>query len=529
MPLTFIDIEKQKTWRIWIFLLVLIVLYFAVILACALPFFPHAAAISTQFLFSALLIALAAAGTHFWFSASDTVATVLQGLDAQPPDSKDAVHQVLINVMQEMHTVTGNKRRIRCAVIPTLSLNALAAADLKGNAVIAITEGLLSKLSRPQLESVVAHEANHVLAGDCLETTVAASLFGTLSAFVDKITDTSRGRSFFHPAFFLAWLLLFLSNLLNMFISREREYRADAAAVRMTRNPIALAETLHLLSRGWRGAGFIGSGYEMLCIVNPNAAMLDESEGFWADLISTHPPIRKRIDILLRMAHMSIAELKARTAVKTSQITESFPPSFFAMNPQQQWQGPFTLPELSALPWLSPLTWITNGDKQAAERAWKQPLINAIFVSQLSQDDKTASDFTCPVCRQPLRMETYEGTQIYQCLFCAGTLVDTPKIPRILARAGRDQPCSERIKALACSVQKENQIRFTRQKLTGTGKSPVPLYPCPKCKNPMYRGFYSGAYLVEIDRCSLCGITWFDQDELNMLQCLTTPADPQTS
>jgi len=257
--------------------------------------------------------------------------------------------------------------------------------------------------------------------------------------------------------------------------------------------------------------------------------MLDESEGFWADLFSTHPPIQKRIDILLRMAHMSLAGLHANSPAKTAAPSDSALPSFYALSPQQQWLGPFSLPELGALPWLSPLTWITAGDKQAAERAWKQPLINAIFVAQLSQDDKTASDFTCPVCRQPLRMETYEGTQIYQCRFCAGTLVDTQKIPRILARTGREQACSARIRSLAQSVQKENQVRFTQQKLSGTGKSPVPLYPCPKCKNPMYRGFYSGAYLVEIDHCSFCGITWFDQDELNMLQCLTEPTPKYSS
>src|SRR5665811_219893 len=100
-------------------------------------------------------------------------------------------------------------------------------------------------------------------------------------------------------------MLLQLSYLLNMFISRQREYRADAAAVRMTRNPIALAETLHLLSRSWRGAGFIGSSFAMLCIVNPEATLLDESEGFWADRLSTHPPLEKRIAILLNMARIS--------------------------------------------------------------------------------------------------------------------------------------------------------------------------------------------------------------------------------
>jgi len=77
----------------------------------------------------------------------------------------------------------------------------------------------------------------------------------------------------------------------------------------MTRNPVALAEALHLLSRSWRGAGFIGSGFETLCIVNPVATVLDEREGLIADLLSTHPPLRKRMEILLGMARVSVEEL----------------------------------------------------------------------------------------------------------------------------------------------------------------------------------------------------------------------------
>jgi Zn-finger nucleic acid-binding protein len=190
------------------------------------------------------------------------------------------------------------------------------------------------------------------------------------------------------------------------------------------------------------------------------------------------------------------------------------------MNPQQQWQGPFNLAELGALPWLSPLTWVTTGDRQAAERAWKEPLINAIFTARLVQEEGVASEFTCPSCRQPLVMETYEGTQVYQCRFCSGTLAENSKIPRIIARTGREQPCSERISALASTVVKENQMRYAQQKLGADSGTKVPLLACPKCKNPMYRGFYSLAYLIEIDRCSFCGLAWFDQDGLEMLQCL---------
>ena len=534
MPLTFIDIEKQKSWRIWLFFLVLLAIYFLVTALFAAAFLPIPIRNASRFWLTAGMAAFFIACLHFWFSASDTVTVVLRGLNAQPPDPKDDVHKVLMNVMQEIHVVTGNKRNMQCMVIPSLSLNALAIADLRGGAAIGITEGLLSRLTRPQLEAVIAHEASHILSGDCLETTIAASLFGTYASAVEKLSAGPRGRSSLSPALFLAWALLQLSYLLSMFISREREYRADAASVRMTRNPIALAETLYLLSRSWRGAGFIGSGFEMLCIVNPQATTLDETEGFWADLLSTHPPLGKRMNVLLLMAHTNIAELSDRFGKKivpTAQTAAGI--RYFALDPQQQWQGPFSLGELGAQPWMSPLTWISTGNGGPAGRAWKDSLVSAIFASQLSQQEPVVSEYSCPACKQPLVTRSYEDTQVNQCRFCSGILADSAKIPRIIARTGRGSSCPDRINALAKTVVNENQLKHSYHKLAGNGRSAVPLLPCSKCGNPMYRGFYSQAYLVEIDRCSSCGLTWFDRNELEMLQCLignrTAPDIPETT
>ncbi len=521
MPLTFIDIERQKNWRIWVFFLFLMLLYFVITAVFAASFLSfHAFATSRFWVFSGVM-ALLVAGIHFWFSAYDTANTVARSLEALPPDPKDDIHKMFLNIMEEMHVVTGNQRRIRSVVIPSLSMNALAVADLSGGAMIGITEGLLSRLTRSQLETVIAHEAHHILSGDCLETTVAASLFGTYSSALEKLSSTSsRGRLNAWPGLLLAMLLLRLSYLLNMLISREREYRADAAAVRMTRNPIALAETLYLLSRTWRGAGFIGSGFEMLCIVNPQATALDETEGFWADLLSTHPPIQKRMDILLKMAHTSIAELDAKAAGKLNTAAHvTTGPQYYAMDPQQQWQGPFAMQELGSLAWLSPLTWVTTGKQQPVDRAWKQPLINTIFTARLSRQTQAVTDFACPSCSQPLVAEAYEGTQVYQCRSCTGILVENSKIPRIIARTGREGPCSERITALTRAVITENQIRYTKKMLQGSTKTVFSL-SCPKCKNSMYRSFYSAAHMIEVDRCSFCEMTWFDRDELAMLQCL---------
>jgi Zn-finger nucleic acid-binding protein len=320
--------------------------------------------------------------------------------------------------------------------------------------------------------------------------------------------------------FLLAWLLLKMSYLLTMFISREREYRADAASVRMTRNPLALAEALHLLSRSWRGAGFIGSGFEMLCIVNPQAMALDETEGFWADLFSTHPPIRKRLDVLLKMARVSVAELDEKAVSRKTSLPGTSVPHYYAMSPQQRWDGPFTIAELGALPWLSPLTWVTTGDERPVDRAWKEPVINAVFAGRLSDRDRPISGYACPACRQPLVTESFEGTQINQCRFCSGILVESEKIPRIIARTGRERPCSERVNALAKAVVAGNQRSHARRKLSGGAPAPRPFISCPKCGNPMLRQFYSQAHLIEIDRCGLCGLTWFEQNELEMLQCI---------
>jgi hypothetical protein len=96
-------------------------------------------------------------------------------------------------------------------------------------------------------------------------------------------------------------------------------------------------------------------------------------------------------------------------------------------------------------------------------------------------------------------------------------MIDNDKISRVLARS--DGSCPDRIKALARDTMKENQIRSITRKTRGEEQK-MPLLHCPKCGNNMTRTFYSLAYLVEIDRCSWCDISWFDRDELAMLQCM---------
>ncbi len=173
------------------------------------------------------------------------------------------------------------------------------------------------------------------------------------------------------------------------------------------------------------------------------------------------------------MARVSITELDARAAAREKTPKEkNTEPDYYAMNPQQQWQGPFTLGELGALPWLSPLTWITGTSSQNAERAWKLPPINDIFSARLLQQEKTLSDLPCPACRQSLVATTYHGTSVFRCSFCAGTLVENSRIPRIIARTG-PRSCTDRVTALARTMVNQNQLNHTQRKLSRS-KSVIP-------------------------------------------------------
>jgi heat shock protein HtpX len=533
MPLTFIDIEKQKTWRIGIFFMILLFMYFCVTLALVqgilFVIFPfHFLKTGSLLLlekplslFAIFGFSLIIAAMHFWFSASDAVKSVMDNLGAADPDPDDGIHSRLINIIDEMHIVTGTTRKIQCMVIPTLSMNALAVADLNGNSAIAITEGLLSRLTRSQTEAVLAHEAYHILSGDCMEATVATSLFGMYAAMIEKLQDFGdEDRRGIYPAFLVFWFLLKLSQLLNMFIFREREYRADAASVRMTRDPLSMAEALQLISRNWRGSGLIASGLEMLCIINPQEAELDESEGFWANLMSTHPPIQKRIEILLRMAHINRKDLEKKMQLKKESIVipNSHEPAYYILDPSHQWQGPYKIIELSMLPWLSSMSWVKISQEEPAMRASEDPFIHAILKEHLNRIDKEFSDLKCPLCRQSLFEIPYEKTRVYRCHYCGGTLVENIKIPRIIVR--KEKECTERIKSLAIAVTIDNQRKLSLKKLKGAAMGNRCLTACPMCQHSMLRTFYSLAYLIEIDRCNICNITWFDPDELEMLQCL---------
>jgi heat shock protein HtpX len=112
-----------------------------------------------------------------------------------------------------------------------------------------------------------------------------------------------------HPAIFIILLALvilspILSRIIAMAVSRQREYLADASAAELTRYPLGLANALEKISKAASPVMTAHKGTAHLFISDPLHRRLDDKEGLVADILSTHPPIEKRIEILKGMAYI---------------------------------------------------------------------------------------------------------------------------------------------------------------------------------------------------------------------------------
>jgi heat shock protein HtpX len=200
-------------------------------------------------------------------------------------------------------------------VIPDSDPNAFATGKDPQHACIAVTQGLLEKLNREELQAVVAHEMSHVRNYDTRMMTVVAALAGAvmlLSEFGLRAMrfggGRKRGRGGLGPIVLVLWLLAMilapvLTQLLSMAVSRQREYLADASGAELTRNPLALAAALQKIDSAEEPTRSIKKGTGHLCIADPLGRSVNSKEGALADLFATHPPIGKRITLLKAMAY----------------------------------------------------------------------------------------------------------------------------------------------------------------------------------------------------------------------------------
>jgi heat shock protein HtpX len=191
----------------------------------------------------------------------------------------------------------------RIYVIPSTTPNAFATGRNPSHAAVAVTEGILRILSARQLEGVLAHELSHVRNRDVLIATMAAAIAGLVSSLGHAIQwgailggfgrrDSEDGGS---PFAALAWALLapIIALVVQLAVSRSREYGADASGAALLGDPEPLAEALLALERGneVRPYEYGGPATAHLFIVNPFRG----AGSTFLQLFSTHPPIEERV------------------------------------------------------------------------------------------------------------------------------------------------------------------------------------------------------------------------------------------
>jgi heat shock protein HtpX len=273
-----------------------------------------------------------AAGVICWYSwryGPEKVLWATGAWELVEPASPE--QKQLVNVVEEMAIASGLPKP-RIWVVPDSDPNAFATGRDAATASIAVTEGLLTRLSRDELQAVIAHEMAHIQNLDVRLMTLLAGMVGAIALLSDgmgrmmgrgsrtgvrwgstssgRVSGKSGGRGG-NPlaiAILVLWLLTLIiapvvSRVLAMAVSRKREYLADAAGAQFTRNPMALASALEKLEGASDATRTITRGAAHLCIVDPAPGVLGSKEGFLADFVASHPPIRQRIIRLKGMAY----------------------------------------------------------------------------------------------------------------------------------------------------------------------------------------------------------------------------------
>jgi heat shock protein HtpX len=247
----------------------------------------------------AFLLALVMNFVSYWFS--DKI--VLKMYGAQPVEENQL--PVVQRIVRNLATRAGIPMP-KLYVIPSDSPNAFATGRSPQHAAVAVTEGILRIMNETELEGVLAHELSHVLNRDMLISTVAATVAGAISMIASIArwglmfgggSRDDEGRSANPIAVLLTVILApIAAMLIQMAVSRSREYQADASGARLTRNPGGLASALSKLGQATQAVPMDANpATAHLFIVNPLTGRS------LANLFSTHPPLEDRIARLRAM------------------------------------------------------------------------------------------------------------------------------------------------------------------------------------------------------------------------------------
>ncbi len=285
------DMNVRKTWFLMAaFLGVFILLGWAVSAYYGNP----------GILYVAVGIALAMNVWSYWYS--DKVAIRMSGAVPMPDEG---AFQMVHNLVENL-AITAGLPKPRLYVIDDPAPNAFATGRDAAHAAVAVTTGLLNIMERNELEGVLAHELSHIGNRDILISTVVVVLVGAISIVADMFLrmsmfgggdrDRNTGAIIAVLAVVAAILTPIAATLIQLAISRKREFLADASGALLTRYPDGLASALGKIGSYKAPMRKAHTATAHLFIANPFGARAGRS---FAKLFMTHPPVEERVAALL--------------------------------------------------------------------------------------------------------------------------------------------------------------------------------------------------------------------------------------
>ncbi len=238
----------------------------------------------------------------YWFS-DKIVLAMYQAREVSPNEAPE-LHRIVQNL-----TMRAKVPMPRIYIIPSPSANAFATGRNPEHAVVAVTEGILQIMNYEELEGVIAHELSHVKNRDILIGSIAATLAGVIMMLanmarwaaifgVGRSERDEEGGGGILGLILMSILAPLAAVIIQMAISRSREFLADASGAKTAGNPLGLASALEKLARASEMVPLEGRPETAhMFIVSPLSG-----ESF-LNLFSTHPPITERVARLRAMAH----------------------------------------------------------------------------------------------------------------------------------------------------------------------------------------------------------------------------------